>query len=291
MHLQQASRKQTKIRLGLQGPSGSGKTYGALLIAFGLCEDWSKIAVIDTEHGSASLYSHLGLFNTVQLTAPFFPERYKEAIQICNAAGMEVIVIDSISHEWDGPGGILDIHGGMPGNSFTNWNKVTPRHNLFVQAILQSQAHVICTIRSKQDYVLSERNGKMIPEKVGMKAVQREGLDYELTVLLELDINHTAKGTKDRTSLFADQPPFRITPIIGHQLNDWAQQGDGNAEENNLLQQIENTSSVEELVALFKANPEYQNKLQEHFTRRRKVLQTHDHHASFLNHQNPITHE
>ena len=82
---------------------------------------------------------------------------------------MEVIIIDSISHEWEGSGGILDIHAGMAGNSFTNWGKLTPRHNAFIQTILQTNKHIIGTIRSKQDYVLNEKNGKQVPEKVGLK--------------------------------------------------------------------------------------------------------------------------
>ncbi len=97
---------------------------------------------------------------------------------------MEVIIVDSISHEWDGAGGIIDVHSQMTGNSFTIWSKLTPRHNPFVQTILPSQAHVICTIRSKQDYVLSEKNGKQIPEKRGLKGVTGEGTDYEITAVL-----------------------------------------------------------------------------------------------------------
>ena len=99
----------------------------------------------------------------------------------------------------------------MMGNSFTNWAKVTPRHNNFVQKILQSNSHIIATIRSKQDYVLSEKNGKMVPEKVGLKGVTREGLDYEFTIVLELDLKHQATATKDRTQLFMDKPSFIIT--------------------------------------------------------------------------------
>ena len=110
MELRKTNRSQAKIRLALQGPSGSGKTYSSLLIAYGLCKDWNKIAVIDTENKSADLYAHLGEYNVITLTAPFSPERYIEAIETCEQEGIEVIIIDSLSHEWEGDGGILDTH-------------------------------------------------------------------------------------------------------------------------------------------------------------------------------------
>src|SRR4051812_8726433 len=105
--LRKAAREKTKIRIGLSGPSGSGKTYSALLVASGMAS-WEKIAVIDTENGSTDLYSHLGDYSVITLTAPFSPERYIEAIAACEAAGMDVIVIDSVTHEWDGKGGCLE---------------------------------------------------------------------------------------------------------------------------------------------------------------------------------------
>jgi len=227
MQLKKAQRRQVKMKLGIQGPSGSGKTYSALLLAYGLVEDWNKIAVIDTENHSSELYSHLGQYNVLPLREPFSPERYIEAIEACEKAKMEVIIIDSMSHEWDGKGGILEVHGNMTGNSFTNWHKVTPRHNGFVQKILQSPAHIIGTIRSKQDYVLSDKNGKMVPEKVGLKGVQRDGVDYELTIVFELDIKHNCKATKDRTSMFVDRAEFIISEKIGHRINKWCNQGAG----------------------------------------------------------------
>ena len=148
LQLRQAERRQAKMRLGLSGPSGSGKTFSALLLASGMA-DWSKIALIDTENGSGELYADLGAYNVITLTAPFTPSRYVEAIKACEDAGMEVIIIDSATHEWDGDGGCLDIHSKMAGNSFTNWAKITPMHNSFIQAILQSKCHVITTTRRK----------------------------------------------------------------------------------------------------------------------------------------------
>ena len=165
MELRKSSKKQAKIKLALQGCAGSGKTYSALLLAYGLCNDWSKIAVIDSGNGSADLYANLGQYNVLPLQDKFAPETYVEAIKVCEDAGMEVIIIDSISQCWDN---LLEYHANLPGNSFTNWQKITPRMNAFMQKILQSNSHIICTMRCKQDYVLNEKNGKMVPEKVGL---------------------------------------------------------------------------------------------------------------------------
>lgn len=258
MQIQKAERKQAKIKMALQGTSGSGKTMGALLIAFGLCGDWNKIAVIDTENYSASLYAHLGGFSVVNITAPFSPEKYMEAIRLCEKEGIEVIVIDSISHEWEGSGGILDIHSHMAGNSFTNWGKLTPRHNAFVQAILQSHAHIIGTIRSKQEYVLSERNGKQVPKKVGLKGVTRDGMDYEFTLVFDVDIKHNASASKDRTGLFMDKPEFKITPAVGEQILAWCQQGIKEVENDEFARKIIACNSYAELLKLYIDNPAQQ---------------------------------
>lgn len=226
MQLKKATRKQVKLKLGLSAVSGGGKTYSALLIGYGLCKDWSKIAVIDTENDSASLYSHLGDYNTISLSAPFSPERYIEAIKSCEDAGMEVIIIDSITHEWDGKGGIIDISNGMIGNSFTNWGKLTPRHQSFIDAILQSKTHTITCVRRKQDYEMSkDSNGKLQVQKMGLKEITREGYEYELTVNFEMDIKHNASASKDRTGLFVGKPDFIPTIQTGELLKQWCEQG------------------------------------------------------------------
>jgi hypothetical protein len=150
--LRQATRTKAKIRLGLSAVSGGGKTYSAILIAKGLSSgDLSKVAIIDTENGSADLYAHLGNYNVLTLNAPFSPERYIDAIKTCEDAGMNVIIIDSITHEWDGKGGCLQIQEQL-GGKYQDWAKVTPRHQAFIDAILQSKCHVITTVRRKQDY-------------------------------------------------------------------------------------------------------------------------------------------
>jgi hypothetical protein len=244
MQLLKANRQQTVIKLALQGPSGSGKTYSSLLLAFGLVGNWNQIAVIDTENNSSHLYSNLGNYNVLSLSEPFSPERYMEAIETCEKAGIKVIIIDSISPEWSGAGGILEVHGGMLGNSFTNWSKVTPRHNTFIQKILQSPCHIIATIRSKQEYVLSDKNGKMVPEKVGLAGVGREGTDYEFSLVLEIDIKHQATASKDRTGLFSNPIPFVITDQTGSKIRTWCM---GSDLLKNIEEQIYETNTVQEL--------------------------------------------
>lgn len=270
MKLQTAARKQAKIKMGIQAPSGAGKTYSAILLAYGLINDWSKIALIDTENHSADLYAHLGNYQVLALEQPFSPERYMEAIDICEKAGMEVLIIDSISHEWEGNGGILDIHGAMMGNSFTNWSKITPRHNAFVQKILQSPCHIIATIRSKQDYVLSEKNGKMVPEKVGLKGVTREGLDYEFTLVFELDLKHQATATKDRTQLFMDKPSFMISSATGQRILNWCNSGKTIAE---LKVEITQATTVEQLREILKNYPNYRSDLEPLCITRKKQIE------------------
>ena len=244
MQLLKAERNQAVIKLALQGPSGSGKTYSSLLLAYGLVGNWDKISVIDTENNSSHLYSHLGNYNVLSLSEPFSPERYIEGIELCEKAGMKAIIIDSISQEWEGSGGIIESHGNMAGNSFTNWNKVTPRHNAFVQKILQSSCHIIATIRSKQDYVLTDKNGKMVPEKVGLKGVTRDGMDYEFTVLLDLDIKHQVTASKDRTGLFTNPLPFTINEQTGNKIRIWCQ---GEDLIRKVESQINDAKSVQEL--------------------------------------------
>ena len=222
MDLRQASKKQAKMKLALAGCSGSGKTYSSLLLASGMTNDWSKIAIIDTESGSADLYAHLGNYNVLTLKAPYTPERYIQAIETCEKAGMEVIIIDSISHCWEN---LLEFHSNMQGNSFTNWNKITPRQTSFVNKILTSNCHIISTMRTKQDYVLNEKNGKLVPEKVGLKTIMRDGIDYEFTIVLDIDLKHYAKASKDRTNLFVDKPEFIITPDTGKAILDWCNEG------------------------------------------------------------------
>ena len=222
-----AERKKARLRLGLSGPAGSGKTFSALQIAFGL---GGKIALIDTEHGSGELYAHLGDYDVATLTPPFTAEKYIDLIHTAEAAGYNVIIIDSLSHAWAGEGGLLDQQGKIAdsgkGNSFTAWRTITPMHNALVEAMLQSPAHLIATTRAKTEYVLEKnRDGKDVPRKVGLAPVQREGMEYEFTIFFDLSANHLASSSKDRTSLYDGRAPFVPNPEIGRELLDWLESG------------------------------------------------------------------
>jgi len=220
--LKKAERKKVKLKVALSGPSGSGKTYSALLMASGMAP-MNKVAVIDTENGSASLYSHLGDYNVIELAAPYSPERYIEAIKTAVDAGMEVLIIDSMTHEWSSKGGCLEIVESL-GGRYTDWGKVLPRHRKFVDAMLQAPVHVIGTMRSKADYDVGKTDsGRATVTKVGTKREQRDDLEFEFTVHLELsNQNNMAKAGKDRTGLFTSHPDFQIDASVGKALISWS---------------------------------------------------------------------
>lgn len=219
-----AERKQSKIRISMSGVSGSGKTYSALKLARGLASDWSKIALIDTENGRGDLYSDLGEYNIITLEAPFKPERFIEAIKACEDNNMEVIIIDSISHEWEGKGGCLEINqliadNRFKGNTWAAWSETTPRHQKFIETIIQSPCHIITTMRSKVE-TIQTGDGKV--KKLGMKDIQREGFEYEMTVAFNIDRDkHQAIVSKDNTHLFENLDPFIISEADGKKIVEW----------------------------------------------------------------------
>lgn len=224
--IRKAQKSKSKLRIGISGTSGSGKTYSSLLLASGMTS-WDKICIIDTENGSADLYESLGGFNVMTLGAPFTPERYIEAIKAAENSGMEVIIIDSVTHEWDGKGGLLESNEQLAqakfkGNTWAAWSQSTPRHQKFIDALVSSKCHIITTARSKQETV--QVDGKI--KKVGTKEIQREGFEYELTLNFNIDRDsHLATASKDRTSKFIDIDPFVISPETGLSLKKYAESG------------------------------------------------------------------
>ena len=212
----------TKVLLG--GSSGSGKTYSALRLATGLAKKCgSGIAAIDTEAGRIRYYANEFDFSDMQLTEPFTPEKYIEAINDAVSSGFKVLIIDSISHEWNY---CVDIHDKMPGNSWTNWSKVTPRHDAFMEKILQAPIHIIATVRGKDEYVLEEKNGKQTPKKVGLGFKQRDGVEYNYTATFNIaQDTHIAEATKDNTHIFEGRYEV-LTEKDGEALYDWANTGE-----------------------------------------------------------------
>jgi hypothetical protein len=227
-----AERKQSKLRLAICGCSGSGKSYSALQIAKGLCSNDSnsgKIAVIDTESGSSELYSHIANFDVAILTPPFTPQRYIDLINTAEKAGYSTLIIDSLSHAWQGAGGILEMHDKATTgrtNSFAAWGVVTPLHNSLVEAILSSPLHIIATMRTKTAYEVVSENGRTKVNKLGLAPVQRENMEYEFTVVFDLLADsHTANVSKDRTGLFSNQQQFQPSENTGKKLLQWLESG------------------------------------------------------------------
>lgn len=286
--IRKASRKQAKLRLGIAAPSGAGKTMGALLLAYGITGDWEKIGIIDTEEGSGELYvgvqTHgltIGDYLYTRISGEFNPKSYTDCIKAMESAGVELIIIDSLTHAWSGTGGLLEKQGKIAdksGNSYTAWRTVTPDHNALVNAMLQSKCHIIATMRSKVEYAMQKGDdGKYSVQKMGMAPVQREGMEYEFTVFLDVDMQHNASASKDRTGLFSqetasgaiEKKTFVISPEIGTMLYAWLNRGekplheevaelltqvalspDGDPQERYLLENKDNIRSMPEVTLL-----------------------------------------
>jgi hypothetical protein len=223
-----AERVQAKLRLAITGPSGSGKTFSALCLASGIAK---KIAVIDTENHSASLFAGekgIPSFDTVEIDPPYTIGKYIEAMQAAVDAGYELLIIDSISHAWAGEGGLLsqkEALDGRGGNSYTNWASITKDHEKFKAWLLKVNVHLIVTMRSKQDYVVEQNDkGKSAPRKVGLAPIQREGMEYEFTMVLDMGMNHHASISKTRVNAF-DGRVFIPTKAEGKELREWLESG------------------------------------------------------------------
>ena len=227
-----ATREKLKARIALDGPTGSGKTYSGLEFAFALAGEGGRVCVIDTEHRSASKYagySPHGIpwnFDVCDLKH-YAPSAYTAAIKEAGQLGYDVILIDSLSHAWEGVGGALDQvdkKAAASGNSFTAWKDVTPQHRDMIEAILASHCHVISTMRTKMDYVMEEttnRTGKKVmqPKKVGMAPIQRQGMEYEFDIVCDFDIHHMMTVSKTRCpeidgQVISKPGPEFLTPVI-----------------------------------------------------------------------------
>lgn len=228
MGFQKAKKEQIWAKILLNAPSGGGKTYSALRLATGIAKKCgSRVAAIDTENGRIRYYAEEFDFDDMQLSEPYSPEKYMTAIDEAVKDGYKVLVIDSLTHEWNF---CLDLVNNMPGtNSYTKWKTVTPRHDAFKEKILQSPIYIIATVRGKDEYVLEDSNGKKVPKKVGLGYSQRDGLEFDYTVTLNLDQNtHRFSATKDNTHLFEDRYDV-LTEEDGEAIYNWANSGDAPA--------------------------------------------------------------
>lgn len=226
MAFQKAVKSKAKLRLTFDGPAGSGKTYSSLVLA---TELGGSIAVIDTEHRTASKYA--GIFSFDQESPDEFSlDTYLKLIR--QAKDYDVLIVDSLSHAWMGKGGAMeevDRSGGAAGNKFAGWRSVTPKHNELIDAIIGFPGHVICTMRKKMEYVLeTDSKGRQVPKKVGMAPVQREGMEYEFDVVADLDTDGTVTIAKTRCpDLHAKRNQFRHSdvPELGKILKTWLSDG------------------------------------------------------------------
>lgn len=228
-----ATRQAAKLKLAITGPSGSGKTTAALRCARGLVGKKGKIAVIDTENRSASLYADLTAFDVLNLEAPYEHSKFSEAIQAAEAAGYNCVIIDSASHLWEA---ILDYKAQLDkrgGNGYTNWNEAGGRFREVVDCLLGANLHVISCLRSKMEHSIEkDEKGRTTIRKVGLAPIMRDGIEYEFSAVLDLDMSHQAVSSKDRTRLF-DGKIFEVSEETGIALAKWLSEaesgGDGNS--------------------------------------------------------------
>ena len=219
----EAVKHESKLRLAIAGPSGSGKTYTALAIGTAL----GRVAVVDTESGSASKYADIFDFDVAEMHAPFHPRKYAEAITAAAGAGYDVIILDSLSHAWFATGGVLDIvdeaaKRSRSGNTYMAWKEGTPAQNQLIEAIVTAKIHVIGTMRSKTEYALvTDERGKSAPKKMGMAPIQRDGFEYEFDVMLDMDIENTGVVTKTRCSALAGRVINKPGSDVAAVLKEW----------------------------------------------------------------------
>lgn len=258
--LQKASRKKVKIKLQIGGASGSGKTVGALKMAYGLCGDWSKICVIDTENESASLYAEsaalgIGEFWTIPI-AKYDADTYIKAINECVKSGIEVIIIDSITHLWDY---VQEIVGKL-GGQFNHWQVGKGEFNRVKKALLQAPVHVISSVRKKEEYVMEEdEKGRKNIVKKGLKEEQASGMAYEYTVVFDVSQDHNTTCSKDRTGLFVNELPFLITEDTGKLIKDWCESGKTDeriSKMQDIIPMIDDANTLEELGSIWNSNPD-----------------------------------
>lgn len=230
---QRAVKSQAKLRMAIIGPSGSGKTYTALTIALGLVGD-GRIALVDTEHGSSKKYADDFSFDVMEMDPPFHPDRFTQAIEEAVKLGYSVIVLDSLSHAWNGTGGLLEIVDGFATkmkakNTFAAWKDATPIQNRLIDSIVRNDIHIIATMRSKHEYVIEqiERDGRVtnMPRKIGTAPVQRDSFEYEFDIVADMDLEHNLIVSKTRCRALDGQVISKPTAKVAEVIKSWLSDG------------------------------------------------------------------
>lgn len=218
-----AIKTKSRLRLALSGPSGSGKTYTALQIARGL---GGRVALLDTERGSASKYADLFEFDVAELDS-FAPENYIKAVQEAEKAGYDILIIDSLSHAWAGKDGLLEFVDKTAKGQFSGWKEATPKQNRLVDAILGARMHIIATMRAKMSYTQEkdEKTGKSVVRALGMQPVQRDGIEYEFDIFGLLDQSNTLVIQKSRAVELRGAVIEQPSPELGEALKAWLEDG------------------------------------------------------------------
>jgi hypothetical protein len=266
LEFRNAERKRVKLKMLVQGLAGSGKTYSSILLAYGITKDWSKIGLVDCEAGSSHLYANLGEYKVLTLNS-YSPDDYIRCIEVAEKSNLEILILDGISPCWEY---LLNYHASLVGNSFVNWSKVSLLQDKFVMRILNSNMHIICTARKKTNFVLKNENGKMIPERVGWRTIQRDGLNYHFSIEFDLDLNHFVTCEKDRTGLFSKKEKFIITPTTGEIILNWCESG---IKVDDVRTLIKGCSTMEQLRETFYKYPEWSELLASDFAHQKKLLQ------------------
>jgi hypothetical protein len=206
-----------KARIALQGAAGSGKSYTALLLAYGLCESYKNVAVIETCHRAIAHYQFFGEFQTINIQAPYHTEKFLDALEQCAASGAKVIILDTLSAEWNGAGGTLE--------QLANGEDVMHYHEALLDAIQECPAHIIATLQTTEVYDIVTTKGRREVEKIGLAPLQEDGIHYHFDTVLALDSQHRAKCLKDRTSFFEEHSGKLITEDLAALYPKWLNKG------------------------------------------------------------------
>jgi hypothetical protein len=234
INIRKAKREGARLVVGIAGISGSGKTYSALQLAYGLANfDASKVGFIDTENRRGSLYAdtlvsqgtgEVQQFYIGDLEPPFTPQRYSDAIKAFQDAGVEVLVIDSISHEYEGTGGVLEMREPLPGKQGKRDNYAKAEHKKMMNTLLQSNMHIVACVRAREKVIIEKVGGetKYIPQ--GVQPICEKNFMFEMTASLmmwnEGKSQEVLKCPSELKPILGREEGY-ITAADGKALRDW----------------------------------------------------------------------